>query len=471
MSDGLGIDFFIIVFYFIGLVTVGYFASKLINNVDDFAYSKGRLRFPVLLGTLLATAIGASATMGRAGKAYDYGFIIFIACIAYAAGLFVFSYIGPILRRHDIVSIPDVMEHRYGRAMRMLTAAIILCVVVGLAGVQIIAVGLLSAVILEPFGVTYETAVIVGAIAITLYTLMGGMMAVAYTDVVQVIVMVIALGLVLTAFLLPELGGFREAVDILPPEPGKLLGGLSPWYLLGLFFIEVPISIIDPALWQRSAGATSEKGLVRALRLTSLMFLAWGVLAVSFGVWAAHLLPDITADSAVPALVTEYLPPVARGLAISALLALMMSTADTGMLLAGTTVALDIVRPLRPGLSDRGLIQVTRLTIMVIGFFATLVALTVQGIFDLMMFSFAIYVSGALVPVIAALFWKRASAVAAIVSMILSVIALFGVQVAAASGFSAPWLQPIMVALMVSFVSFILLSRLTENRARPLALS
>ena len=467
MGSGLGADFTIIAIYFVGLVGVGLFSSKLIKNVDDFAYSKGRLGFPLLLGTLLASAVGASATIGRAGKAYEYGLIIFTTCAAFSVGLYLFSYIGPILRRNNIVSIPDVMEYRYGALMRMLIAIIIPVAIVGVAGIQIMAFGLLSAALLEPYGVDYRSAVLVGAVIITVYTLVGGMMAVAYTDVFQVIIMIVAIGVLLTVFVVAELGGAAKAVEMMVPEPGNFLGGLSLWYLFGVFLIEVPLNIVDPALWQRSASAKSVKDLVRALRLTSILFMVWGLIAVAFGIWASNLMPGITPDAAVPTLVSEYMPPVARGLAIAALLALIMSTADTSMLVAGTTVALDVVRPLKPDLTDRQLILITRLTILIVGGLATVIALTTTGIFDLMMFSFSIFLAGTFVPIIGALFWKHAHPHAAVASVILATATLIGLRIAANFGYSLPWLEPVVIAFAVSLISFCGISRMLPIRTEP----
>ena len=454
MENGLLIDFGIITVYFIGLVGLGLYTSRMIKNAEDFAYSKGRLGFPLLLGTVVAASIGASATIGRAGKAYEVGLIIFVTCVAFSIGLYLFSYLGPILRRRGIVSIPDVMEYRYGKSMRMLIAFIIPIAIIGVAGIQIIAFGLLASAFLGPLGVDYTTAVIIGAAIITLYTLVGGMMAVAYTDVGQVIIMVLALGIMLPIFLIPNLGGWSEALAILPPDPGMLLGGLSLWYLFGLLFVEIPISLVDPGLWQRSASAKSERDLVRALRLSAVLFMIWGILAVALGIWAQHLMPAIEPDSAVPTLVTEYLPPFARGLAIAALLALIMSTADTSMLVAGTTVSLDIIRPLWPNLSDRGLIRISQLTILLIGVFATVMALTVTGIFDIMIISFGIILAGTFVPIMGALFWDRAHKAGAAASVILSTAALFATQFASGAGYAPEWAQPIVVAFIVSAISF-----------------
>ena len=104
MIDNL--DLAVVALYFAGAMAVGYLSSRRIASSDDFSIAGGKLRYPVLLGTLVATAIGASATMGRAGKAYAVGIAIVLAGVAYAAGLYLFSFLAPIIKRIGIWSVP-----------------------------------------------------------------------------------------------------------------------------------------------------------------------------------------------------------------------------------------------------------------------------------------------------------------------------------------------------------------------------
>ena len=130
------VDLGVIALYFAASLGVGYWASRRIRSADDFSVAGGQLRFPVLLGTLIATAVGASSTMGKAGKAYEVGFGIFFASIAYALGLYLFSYLAPVLKKIGVWSVPKVLQLRYGQSFVYLAAFIILLAIVGIFGVQ-----------------------------------------------------------------------------------------------------------------------------------------------------------------------------------------------------------------------------------------------------------------------------------------------------------------------------------------------
>jgi Na+/proline symporter len=91
------------------------------------------------MGTLIGTSIGAAATMGRAGKAAEVGVVILVSGVAYATGLLAFSFLAPTLKRIGIWSIPEALHQRYGSGFRVLAAGLLLVVIIGFFGLQLIA--------------------------------------------------------------------------------------------------------------------------------------------------------------------------------------------------------------------------------------------------------------------------------------------------------------------------------------------
>ena len=461
------IDLGIIVIFFIGLLIVGYISGRNLKGSDDFAFARGRLRFPVLLGTLVASTVGASATIGRAGKAYEVGMTISLTALAYAVGLLAFAFIAPILRRQQLFSIPKVMGKRYGAPSRVVSSIVLIVTTIVLYSAQLIAVGLVGVALLGPLGVDYQTVVIVGAAIITAYTLMGGMMAVAVTDVVQAVIVFVSLGIILPFYIIDDLGGAAMAIDLLKPQEGAFLGGLSPWFLIAVALVDIPICLIDPSLWQKAAGAQSEKDLRRAVLATAFTFFIWSGFAACLGVWSAYLIPGLQetlgSDAALPQLVATYMPPIIRGICFAALMAIMMSTADTALLIAGTTFSLDLLKVSRPNTDDRTLLKTTRWVIIIIGGCAPVIALSMQGIFEVLLFSFAIFVVAMFAPVMAAIFWSRASQVGAMTSAIAAIITLAVAQVMRMDGALPTWMEPIILALIVSCVLMISISYMTTR--------
>jgi SSS family solute:Na+ symporter len=200
--SGITLDLIVVILYFVALLGVGYYASRKVRSTEDYTIAGRRLGYPVLLGTLIGTAIGAAATVGKAGKAYEVGIAIFIATISYGIGLIIFGLVAPTIRRIEIWTIPDALDLRYGRGIRIVTACVMVLAVIALFGAQLIAVGIAGVAVLADFGVTYFEIILGAGIIMIIYTVMGGLLAVAYTDVVQTVIMLLAIGIILPIIIL-----------------------------------------------------------------------------------------------------------------------------------------------------------------------------------------------------------------------------------------------------------------------------
>ena len=457
------IDLAVIVLYFVGSLGVGYWASRQIKSSDDFAVAGGNLKFPVLLGTLVATAIGASATMGRAGKAYEVGIIIFAAGIAYAAGLWLFSYLAPVIKRMGIWSVPQALYLRYGQNFRLLASIVILVALTGIFGAQLIAFGVVVVTLLPDAGVTYEQAVLTAAIIMVVYTALGGLLAVAYTDLVQSVIMIIAIGIFLPIIVISDMGGASVAVAELAPPGGNWLGGLTVVYLVSIFLIDIPVSLLDVSLWQRTGAAKTVRHIQTGVRIAALAFVVWSFIVVAMGTYAAQLLPELAStpagpDAAIPALVVEYMPPLIKGLCLAALLAVIMSTADTVLLIGGTTVSMDIISGYRKDIDSKAQIRIARWTVLVIGMIGAVFAVSVRGVFEVLLLAFAIYVASLFVPTMLAIFWKKATAAGALSSTLVAFASVVYLYIEKFLGRLPGWIEPIVVSQVLSLVIMVVVS-------------
>lgn len=466
------VDLAIIALYFLGSLGVGYWASRQIKSADDFAVAGGHLKFPVLLGTLIATAIGASATMGRAGKAYEVGIAIFLAGIAYAVGLYLFSYLAPILKRMGIWSVPQALHLRYGRAFRVVAAVIIIIALVGIYGAQLIAFGVVVVSLLPESGVSYEQAVIVAAIIMVVYTTLGGLLAVAYTDLVQAIIMIIAVGIILPVLVVMDMGGPQVAINHLAPPAGDWLGGMTVVYMLSIFLIDIPVSLLDVSLWQRTGASKNVRHIQSGVRITAIAFVVWSFIVVSLGIFASHLLPGLEdtpagSDGAVPMLVIQYMPPVIKGLCLAALLAIIMSTADTVLLIGGTTMSWDIVSQFRSDTDSETKIRIARWTVVVSGAIGALFAIYVRDVFEVLLLAFAIYVSALFVPTMLAIFWKKATTAGAMTSAVAAFLSVTSLYLLKFKGQLSELIEPVVVSLILSLVVMVVVSLVTSDKGAP----
>lgn len=464
------VDLWIIAGYMVMLLAVGYYASRQVHTSADYAIAGRRFGMPVLLGTLIGSVIGASATMGKAGKAYEVGFAVMFASVAYFLGYLLLAWLAPKLRAANIDSLPDVLQRRFGPAMRVVAALVMLAVVVPIFAIQLIACGLIVVEFIGELGVSYTQAVALAAFIIVLYTLLGGLLAVAYTDLVQVLVMLLALGLLLPFILVSDItstGSLREALQ---SPSASLLGGMNWGYVLSFIPVFTAFVLIDPGAWQRIAAARCAEDLRPAMLVTAGFYLAWSFLVAGLGVIAFNLYPELPAsDAAIPRLVLDFMPPVIKGLCVSAIIALIMSTADSALLICGTTVSWDIVRVIRPNTKDKTLLLISRLVILFVGVLGCIFALNKLALFELNLVALGVFVSGLFAPLIAALFYPKATTIAAISSACLGVVTVIGLYLMKFTGGLSLPVQPIFVSLTVSITSLILISQLTYNEHRASA--
>jgi SSS family transporter len=460
------IDLWIVGIYFIAMIAVGIYFSRQINDSEDYAVAGRSLKLPVLAGTLIGTAIGAAATFGNAGKAFEVGYIILFSSFSYIIGYIIFSFLAPKLRTAEINSIPDALERRYGKSMRLIAAVILVITLIAVFGAQLIAFGITASAVFSEIGLNYENAILIGTLIIILYTIFGGLLAVAYTDMIQVIIMVIAIGILLPLGIAYNLPDDKSFIALLQSPQTDFWSGLDVGFLVALIPTYLAFVLIDPTIWQRVAAAKKASDLRPAMLLTAGVYFIWALVVVSLGVVAFNLMPELTSgDVAIPSLVISHLPPVVKGLCLAALMAIMMSTADTVLLLAGTTISGDIVKVLKTKLTDKSQLNINRSAIFIIGIIGAIFALQRSSIFEVMMLAFGIFVSGLFIPVMAALFWKKATNIAALSSGFAGVLTQLAIFTLKYIGVITIGVQPVLIALSASFLCMWLFGSLTYSKA------
>lgn len=461
------IDMAIILGYLLVMLAIGLWFQRKARNLTDYALAGRSLGYVVMIGTLVGACIGAASTLGKAGKAYEAGVIFVVAGAGYVAGLILFGFFSKRLREVGIWTVPDALRQRYGPGMDLATGAAMFLTVIALFGGQIIGIGLVFAAVGQAFGLTYTSAILLSGGILIFYTMVGGLFAVVYSDLIQSAIMLISIGVILPAVVLTKSTELGQTWALLQPHAGNLLGGLSPGYLISILVIDATFCMIDPGLWQRANAAKSSSVIRTSLFVTAGVYVYWSVVCVLLGILGAGLIPDIAAkfgstDAIIPVLSVQFLPPVIKGLCLTGLMAVMMSTASVSLLISGTTVANDLVKPLRPRMPEKGLLITAKLTILVVGMLGVVFALFMKSIFDILLLAFAVYVSAVFVPIMAALYWDKATRQGAIVSSIASTILCVGLYVVKELMHVA-WLEPIMISLLASLLIMVVVSLATYN--------
>lgn len=418
------LDLCLIAVYLLSMLLVGVWFVRRVHNTADY-YVAGRTLNPfVLAATVCATIIGGSAMMGRAGVAYTTGFKAIATAIPYMVGMFCFSgYAGRIQQvgeKYNISSIPALFEHRFGKTSKCILAALVAFSMMGTVAAQVTATATIIKLLGGQVGISYEMGALIATIIFIIYTAASGLFGVVYTDVVQFFMLVIFVYLMLPISSIASLGGFSNFaanVDvkyITPYINGDILGDIVTYLVFTMAGAE---------MWQRAFAAKNKKAAKRG------MFWGTAVYAVTIGLLflmalaAQQILPNVvadygTADAVIPALAIKVLPAGLTGLALSGILSVMMSTADSYLLVSVQTVVDDFGKTFKPNMTEKQELLFSRIASVILAMGALVIALYIKSAYDVLMFAWAFYAAAAGLPALAALYWKKATSAGVIAGML-----------------------------------------------------
>lgn len=407
MSIGV-LDQGIVVAYFVVVLGIGAWLFRRVQSFDDFLLAGRSLSAPLLICTLVSTYYGLGVLLAGSEISYESGVVNFFfdTAPAYLLILLTALFLAPRIRQHAFRSIPDIVETHYGLCARICAAlasfvyALPAFSIMGLAGLFYLL-----------FGLPFTWGLLLGSAIALIYTVLGGLLAVALTDAVQFVLMAVSLSL--AAWIgLPLLGGIDELPRLLPThfEP---TGG-RPWALLAVYSLTALSILVEPAFYQRIFAATSQRAVVWALGVGVLFWISYDWIITMLGI-GAHLAviqgimpapPQL--DQAISYFVFQVLPVGCKGLFAAGLMAAAMSTMDSYLLISSSNLVYDIWRPLfARGMDDQALVRWTRAT-MLISVTANIgLCLYFRNVERLWIFITAILVCTTLVPVLAAFYWPR----------------------------------------------------------------
>jgi len=456
------IDIAVIFLYLAVLVVIGVVTARRIKSTEDYGVAGRKLNFPVTLGAVPARLIAAGATLGRAGEAYQSGISIYWAVGGVFIGSIIFAFfMAKKIREIGIWTLPELLNTKYGRAPRIIGAVLLLLGGTVIYSTQLAGLGICVSALLKSLGLDFNSAVFICGAVVVAYTLLGGLLAVAYTDTFQFLIFLPVLGIILPIYVFSSVGNPFEVYNQLPTDYLAILGK-QPITVLSWFFLFILAQLIDMTMWQRAAAARTGNIIKNAAITNAFLFIFWSFITITIGLAAVIVLPNLLStygkiDFVLPAMALKYLPAGLVGLCFVALAAVLMSTASSILLLAGILVGRDIIQPLSKGMSDKKLLWTSRAVVMVVGIVGIIIALYMTGIFRAMYLGYALFVGGAFIPVMAALYWKKGTKQGALWSMIVSMVVIVTLY-ALGSPFG---IEPIIPGLIISLLLMYFISKAT----------
>ena len=430
-------DLVIIGAYLLLMVLVGVYSVKRIKNTGDY-YVAGRSFGPfVLMATVCATIIGGSGLMGRAGVAYSDGFKAILTAVPYLLGMFIFSglagKISDIGMTYNLTSIPELFQMRFGKHSKLILSALIAFAMMGTVASQVTATATIIKMLGGEIGLSYEMGALIACVVFMVYTATSGLFGVVYTDVLQFYMLIIFVYILIPVSALMYVGGFSNFTANLDPAlatpyvDGSILGDIITYLVFTMAGAE---------MWQRAFAARDRKAAKRGMFLGTAVYGVTILLVYFMGVVARQIIGDDvlaqygSTDAVVPALAIKILPVGLTGLALAGVLSVIMSTADSYLLVSVQTCVHDIGKTIRPDMKERTEILLSRAFSIVLPLGALVIALYIQNAYNILMFAWSFYAAAAGLPCFAALFWKKATSPGVIAGMLAGFVVCVGWKLA-----------------------------------------
>ncbi len=406
--------FWFILAYLLFLTAVGAYRSRLVKTQADFMVAGRRLSAKILVGTLLATWIGSGSIIAGAGLAYRRGF----PALWFDAGVWVAIVILYLVagraRRFAQYTVPDILEARYNQYARVLGAVTTIIAYTAIASYQFRAGGMVLNIVT---GISVDQGIIITAVFVIGYTVLAGMISVAYTDVFNGIVMILGIGLALP-FLIKNAGGWNSILNTLPKEHFQILGDMSLFEALGYSLPTMLLLLGESNMYQRFFSAKDENTAKRAV-------LGWvfGTIALETAIVILAIVGSAIFTGIEPEMVMLYsarfgLPLIIGCLMLAAIVAIIISTADSFLLVPSTNIIRDIYqRFINPEASQRKIVLYSRVVVILLGIIAFVQVRFFTTVLEMAIYAYTVYGVGITPAVMAAFFWKRATAAGGVTSI------------------------------------------------------
>ncbi len=457
-----------VVAYLLVTIAIGLLAARRVHGAKDFLVAGRSLPLYMNVATVFATWFGAetvlsvSATFAKDGlngiPGDPFGASV---CLVIAALMF-----ARLFYRMNLLTIGDFYKQRYGKGVEVLTSVAIVLSYLGWTSAQMTALGLVIAT-LSGGALDLNTAIMIGAAVVMIYTIFGGMWSVAFTDLFQTVVILI--GLTLVAFLVGDLAGGAGKVVAQAAADGKLvmfpadMDAAAWWAMAGAFFAFAFGSVPQQDVFQRMTSAKDEKTAVRGTVIGALVYFCFAFVPI-FIAYAAivgdpALRELFNAEDArdvqriLPDLVLGKMPLWAQIMFFGALLSAILSTASGALLAPSALFSENVLKPFVPHMSDRQLLLNTRVILVTFTAGALLFALNSKStMYEMVQNAYNVTLAGAFIPLVAGAYWKKATTQGALFSIVLGI----GTWLAANTVAPEAMVPPNLVGFFASVIGMLL---------------
>ncbi len=419
-----------ILIYLFVLTGIGIYKSRQVKTQADFSVAGRSLAPWILVCTMLAVWIGTGSIVGNAGKTYETGLAALILPLGSVIGMFLLTRIAPRARSYEAYSVPEIIGSRYGQTARMLAVAALVIAYMVIVSYQFNAGGAVLEVILtDGTGqslLSAKTATVIAAVFIITYTILAGLMSLAYADIVTGIVITVSL-IIAFPVLWSKAGGFSGMENAFTstsrPDHIRFWGVYTRTEIINYCLPVFLLIMGDANQYQRFFASKNAKGAKTAATFMILAVLVVESLIILEAWIASSLIPNAENGKYVLIYAAKNFMPMLLGVFfLITVVGIIVSTADSFLLIPATTVIRDIyMNRINPNAPEKRVIFFSRLLVLAFGVIAYLVSLAFAEsttIFEKALYAYTIYGAAITPCLVAALFWKGATKYGAVASIL-----------------------------------------------------
>jgi len=452
--------------YLVASIAIGLWAARRVHNSRDYVIAGRSLPLYMSFALVFATWFGAETVLGvsatflqdgmRGIVADPFGFSFCLVLIA--------LFFARAFYRLNLLTIGDFYRKRYNKPVEVATSVCITLSYLGWTSAQFTALGFVFHA-LSGGAIPLGWGIALGAGAVLIYTLFGGMFSIAYTDLFQTAIIIV--GLLYLAFLLGGMAGGFDAVVLHAAQAEKFHFWPQPELREVLAFVAAFLtaalgSIPQQDVFQRVTAAKDADTAVRGTLIGGIVYFCMAFVPIFLAYSALLIDPQMVGPLAagdanqsqliLPNLILGHTPLFAQVMFFGALLSAIMSSAS-GALLAPTSLFTEnVLRPFLPHMSDRQFLLTLRLVLVIFALAVLVFALESDAsIYQMVQNAYKVTLVSAFAPLVLGLFWKRATTAGALLSVVLGLVSWLLMELVAPDALVPPQL----VGLAASFLGMV----------------
>jgi len=471
---------YIILAYLIVLTGLNFYRARRVKSQEDFMVAGRKLKTSVMVFTLICTWIGSGTFIAGAEFASKAGFSALWLAAGAWVGIIVIYFLAGKIQTFGQYTIGDILEVRYGPVARLFGAIALIISFTVIVSYQFVAGGFILNVATDG-AIPDSVGTIIAATFVILFTAVGGMIAIAYTDLPNGIIIVLAC-LLSVPFVYLAAGGFPEATQVLDAGYFAVVNeqfGAHPFLKVGGYFLATMLLLMGvQSVYQKFYSAKTPKDARRAVIFWTIGTVFVETVVVIIAVFAYSKFKgqiDLTIPKEggkVVLMAAKSLVPAPVGiLLLGAACAVVISTGMNYLLSPTTTIMRDIYqRFVKKEASQSNMVALQKVFVVFLGVIAFFLAMRLTSVLGMAFFAYTIYGVAITPALIAALTWKRATKAGGLTSIISGTAACIVLKVLAEvlppdkAPEGDPWGIPIIYpALIISLGSLIVVSLLTKK--------